>query len=329
MREFNLSIAQPMSANGCFASVPRKRSPILRTRTDIVANPRRACPVVATPKGCAQGSLRVIPLRVIPRYGPYQCLIVWHPHSWPNQFVLYEFLKPIPARGIRGMSAAEKFPQDRIDPRTRPEAILQEAMLGGLFARVPEAIVLLDTDDRVLLVNREFTKIFGYAQEEACGRLINELVVPEELSPEAVEYTRRGLRGESLDVETVRKHKDGRRVHVSIISGPVSISGSQISEYVIYREITERKLAEEALHKSERNLAAIINTIPTTAWTTRPDGYCDFINQVWLDYLGMTAEQAQGWGCAEAIHPDDRKKHVEEWQACLASGTPVDTEARI
>jgi PAS domain S-box-containing protein len=77
------------------------------------------------------------------------------------------------------------------------------------------------------------------------------------------------------------------------------------------------------------NPEAIINTIPTAAWTTRPDGYCDFINQVWLDYAGMTAEQAHGWGWAEAIHPDDRKKLVEEWQSCLASGMPVDTEARI
>src|SRR5262245_59580519 len=87
--------------------------------------------------------------------------------------------------------------------------------------------------------------------------------------------------------------------------------------------------AEESLQSSERNLAAIINTIPTTAWTTRPDGYCDFLNQVWLDYAGTTAEQAQGWGWAEAIHPEDRKRLVEEWQSCLASGTPVDTEARI
>ena len=226
------------------------------------------------------------------------------------------------------MSAAEKLPRDRIAPRNIPEADRQEAVLAALFARVPEGIVLLDTDDRVLQVNREFTKMFGYAQEEARGRLINELVVPEELSVEADEYTRRGLRGESVDVETVRKHKDGTRVHVSIISGPVSISGSQISEYVIYREITERKRAEEALQKSERNLAAMINTIPTAAWTTRPDGYCDFISQVWLDYAGMTAEQAQGWGWAEAIHPDDRKRLIEEWQSCLASGTPVDTEAR-
>ncbi len=87
--------------------------------------------------------------------------------------------------------------------------------------------------------------------------------------------------------------------------------------------------AEEALQSTQRNLAAIINTIPTTAWTSRPDGYCDFLNQVWLDYAGLSAEQAQGWGWAEAIHPEDRKGLVEEWQSCLASGTPVDTEARI
>ena len=94
-------------------------------------------------------------------------------------------------------------------------------------------------------------------------------------------------------------------------------------------DIEEHKRAEEALRSSEGNLDAIVNTIPTAAWTTRPDGYCDFLNRVWLDYAGMTMEEAQGWGWAESIHPEDRKKLVEEWQSCLASGTPVDTEARI
>src|SRR5262245_54116695 len=82
------------------------------------------------------------------------------------------------------------------------------------------------------------------------------------------------------------------------------------------------------LRDSDLNLASIIDTIPTAAWTTRPDGYCDFTNQVWLDYAGMSAEQVQGWGWAEAIHPDDRQKHVEHWNSCLTSGSPVDTEAR-
>src|SRR5215510_8216314 len=90
----------------------------------------------------------------------------------------------------------------------------------------------------------------------------------------------------------------------------------------------ERKRAEGSLRnaldeiqKSESKLRQVIDTIPTAAWTTRPDGYCDFLNQGWLDYAGMTAEKAQGWGWAEAIHPEDREQLVEEWQLGLASGT--------
>src|SRR5262249_11826226 len=94
-------------------------------------------------------------------------------------------------------------------------------------------------------------------------------------------------------------------------------------------DITDRKRAEEALAASERNLATIINTIPTTAWTSRPDGYCDFFNQRWLDYTGMTAERAQGWGWAAAIAADDVKGLVENWQSSLASGTPFEAEARM
>jgi len=107
------------------------------------------------------------------------------------------------------------------------------------------------------------------------------------------------------------------------------VTGRKHAEEKVRQSARELKKAEEALQSSERNLAAIINTIPTAAWTTRPDGYCDFLNKVWLDYAGMTAAQAQGWGWSEAIHPDDRKKLIEEWQSSLVAGTPVDTEARI
>src|SRR5262250_614246 len=80
---------------------------------------------------------------------------------------------------------------------------------------------------------------------------------------------------------------------------------------------------------SEGPLQLIIDTIPSLVWTARPDGFCDFLNQRWLHYAGMTAAQAQGWGWADAIHPDDRKGVVDYWRSCLASGTPVATQVRI
>ena len=74
----------------------------------------------------------------------------------------------------------------------------------------------------------------------------------------------------------------------------------------------------------ERELRAIIDTIPTTAWTARPDGYCDFLNRRWLDYASMTAGQALGWGWVEVIHPADRQRVLEIWQSHLASGTEIE-----
>jgi PAS domain S-box-containing protein len=93
--------------------------------------------------------------------------------------------------------------------------------------------------------------------------------------------------------------------------------------------LNDRNKAAAALQLNERNLSLIINSIPTMAWTTRADGYCDFLNQRWLDYTGMTAEQAAGWGWAEAIHPDDRQGLVEYWQSSLTTGLPVEAEARM
>jgi PAS domain S-box-containing protein len=150
------------------------------------------------------------------------------------------------------------------------EVTPQKALFKELFARVPEAIVLLDKDDRILRVNPEFTRIFGYAQEEALGRPINELVAPDELRAEAEEYTRHGARGDILNVETMRKRKGGTRVPVSIVAVPVSIARSQLSEYVIYRDITERTLAEQRLRQSEAYLAEAQRLSQTGSWAHTP-----------------------------------------------------------
>jgi len=76
-------------------------------------------------------------------------------------------------------------------------------------------------------------------------------------------------------------------------------------------------------------LTHLVDALPGLAWTALPDGRAEFLNKRWLDYTGMTVEQAAGSGWAQAIHPDDRTELVEYWQSCVASGTAVDTEARM
>ena len=91
----------------------------------------------------------------------------------------------------------------------------------------------------------------------------------------------------------------------------------------------ELKRAEEAIRASEHNLQLIINTIPALAWSARLDGSAEFFNQHYLDYVGLSAEQAQDWGWATAVHPDDRDGLFATWQRMMASGNPGEGEARL
>ena len=122
----------------------------------------------------------------------------------------------------------------------------QRAHLSELFARVPEAVVMVDRGFRITRVNPEFTKIFGYTAEEAIGRRIKDLITPDDLQEEveSIAY-RMAQTGEVFAVETVRRHKNGTRVPVSLLCVPVSSSGTGNTGYVIHRDITETKRLQD------------------------------------------------------------------------------------
>jgi len=73
----------------------------------------------------------------------------------------------------------------------------------------------------------------------------------------------------------------------------------------------------------------VVDAIPTLAWSARSCGSADFFNQRWLDYTGLSAEQARDWGWTVALHSDDRQALVDYWQSVLASGKPGEIEARL
>src|SRR6266436_2611828 len=93
--------------------------------------------------------------------------------------------------------------------------------------------------------------------------------------------------------------------------------------------LRDELMAEDALRRGEDYLRLTIDTIPVLAWCTRPDGWNEFLNQRWLDYTGLTIEEARGWGWKVAIHPDDLPRLLDVWQGLLVSGKSGELEARL
>jgi PAS domain S-box-containing protein len=84
-----------------------------------------------------------------------------------------------------------------------------------------------------------------------------------------------------------------------------------------------------AANDAEDRIQLVLDTVPVTIWTTRPDGRCDFASQRWLDYTGMTLEQALGYGWTQAVHPDDIEQSLTKWRGALPELKPFEAEIRI
>lgn len=89
------------------------------------------------------------------------------------------------------------------------------------------------------------------------------------------------------------------------------------------------KQAEKVLWASERNLQVVIDTIPALVWSTDVDGSLEFVNQHYIDYVGLPPEQLRGWGWTAAVHPDDLGGLTAAWRAVMASGKSGEAEARF
>src|SRR3981081_4102567 len=89
-----------------------------------------------------------------------------------------------------------------------------------------------------------------------------------------------------------------------------------------------RSLAHEILRQSEDSLRLIVDTIPTMAWTVRPDGAVDFVNQRWLDYTGLTLQE-QIEKPTGVVHPEDLPRVMEKWRGDMAVGGPSEDEMRV
>jgi len=134
----------------------------------------------------------------------------------------------------------------------------QKAYFEHLFESSPEAVVVASNDGKILQINCKFSEMFGYAEEEAIGKALDELVAADDLLNEATEYTKQVADGKDIRLETKRKTKSGKLLDVSILGTPIIIEGQQVAVYGIYRDITDRKRAEDELKASYERLRKLI-----------------------------------------------------------------------
>jgi PAS domain S-box-containing protein len=198
---------------------------------------------------------------------------------------------------------------------------LIDANIIGMF--------LWHADGRVLDANEEFLRIVGYNREDVVSGHLHwtDFSVPEAaaLNARQLEALRQG--GGYKAEERVYLTKDGTRVPV--LTGGTMFEGTRDEGVAFVIDLTERKSAEQALREQERESRLILDTIPGPVAVLTPIGDLEAVNDEMVTFCGQPLEAMKHWGTNGTVHPDDMPHIGPIFAEAIATGKPIDNEARI
>jgi len=149
-------------------------------------------------------------------------------------------------------------------PSLRVKADKAIGLLAAIVDSSDDAIISKSLDGVITSWNAGAERLFGYTPQEAIGQHVS-LIIPTNRRNEETIIIERLRRGERIDhFDTVRVHKDGSLLDISLTISPVRDSaGKIVGASKIARDVTQRKRVEQALHESEARFRLLADALDT------------------------------------------------------------------
>lgn len=179
----------------------------------------------------------------------------------------------------------------------QPNPLESAAYLQAVLDSMLDGILTCDETGTIRSFNQAAEKIFGYRAAEIIGQNIN-LLIP---APHLIEhdtyisnYPQTG-KGHSIGLlrETMGQHKDGSIFSMELAVNEARVDGRYVFT-AICRDITESKLAQEALRESEERYRRIIEISLEGVWKIDLNGNTTFVNQRMAEMLGYSISEMAG-----------------------------------
>jgi PAS domain S-box-containing protein len=203
--------------------------------------------------------------------------------------------------------------------------LASEAKFRGILESAPDAMVIADGQGRIVLVNAETERLFGYSRDELVGQLVD-ILVPERFRGKHPQhrqgYTahpRPRLMGEGADLRGLRK--DNTEFSVEISLSPIETpEGTLISSAI--RDVTARKAAERAQRASEAKFRGILESAPDAMVIADGQGRIVLVNAETERLFGYSRDELVGQLVDILVPERFRGKHPQHRQGYTAHPRP-------
>ncbi|MFB2552471.1 hybrid sensor histidine kinase/response regulator [Ensifer soli] len=213
--------------------------------------------------------------------------------------------------------------------RIQQELAESRAELARITDALPVLVGFVDRDEIYRFANRGYEEWFGRTPAEIVGRSVGE-VIGADYYERRRPLIRRALAGETVVTDGLVRRPDGTERTAEIRYTPrVGETGEIDGIYVVLIDVHDRKAAELSLRTSNARFEAAVEAIHGVLWTNSAEGRMEGPQPAWGALTGQSFEAYQGYGWAEAVHPDDRAASVESWRAAVAAKATYVFEHRV
>jgi PAS domain S-box-containing protein len=191
-----------------------------------------------------------------------------------------------------------------------------------------DALVTITPDGKIGDVNTVTEAITGYPRQELIGTDFHSYFTDSQKARQG--YEKVFETGTVRDYELEIQHKDG---HVTPVTYNASVYRDEMGQvagvFAAARDITEHKLAEEALRKSEQQYRSLVIATSQIVWETDAVGEVVVDIPIWRGFTGQSWEECSGWGWLDAVHPADQERVAKIWAHAVETKVNLEVECRI
>jgi diguanylate cyclase (GGDEF)-like protein/PAS domain S-box-containing protein len=203
-----------------------------------------------------------------------------------------------------------------------------DRILGGIS--VP--ILVKDGAHRFRYINDAACELLGRTRDQMIGLTDHDIVPKAEADRFCADDDKVLATGAEIEVSEEVTGSDGTTRSLITRKRRISLPGASGDEHMVVAVITDvtqiRKLLA-AVQDSENRFRAMADNAPVIIWVADQNGASIMYNRLWTETTGQTEAEALGSGWLTALHPDDRERVLNDFQAASEKTEPVRAEYRL